>query len=556
MCSFYAKPERLKRCGERIVSRLERWIGLFVSVVLLLIMMPAVSVAMPEAEALRKQLEKYLTATPQESGLSALQRFYSDRDYQPVWLQSDATSVLHDIALEFIENAEAEGLDSHDYQLQYLRQLRLDGYSVVPYELEFRTTRALLMLAEDLRLGQLSAEDVDPDWHIPQPLFDPVIFLLEAVASDHFQQSLYDLLPKIPSYQLLKQALAKYRDLVVRQVAWTRIPAFFDIRPNTSHAVIPLVRARIAEAFHTHEIVEYNLPLTQSENYDDDLVNAIKTFQAQHGLIADGIIGGNTRRVLNMTPTEKVQQLRLNMERLRWLPRNLGERYLLVNIAGFQLAAVKHNQQVLNTRIIVGRYYRSTPSFSSNISHLVLNPYWNIPASIARKDLLPKQQKDPTFFSTQGIKVFQGYDYHEASIDPDTIDWLAIKKGFPYVLRQEPGVKNALGAIKFILPNPFSIYLHDTPTKSLFDKNIRTFSSGCIRLENPVALASFVMEGHSTQTELTALINTGKTATVNLPEPLPTYVVYLTTWVDNQRKIHFSPDIYGRDKRVLSLVPW
>ena len=189
-------------------------------------MMPAVSVAMPEAEALRKQLEKYLAATPQESGLSALQRFYSDRDYQPVWLQSDSTSVLHDIALEFIENAEAEGLDSHDYQLQYLRQLRSDGYSIVPYELEFRTTRALLMLAEDLRLGQLSAEDVDPDWHIPQPLFDPVIFLLEAVASDHFQQSLYDLLPKIPSYQLLKQALAKYRDLVARQVAWTRIPAF------------------------------------------------------------------------------------------------------------------------------------------------------------------------------------------------------------------------------------------------------------------------------------------------------------------------------------------
>jgi len=556
MCRFHAKLEKSKRCGERIVIRLVRWFWLFVSVVLLLIAMPTMSVAIPEAETLRKQLEKYLAATPQESGLSALQRFYAGRDYQPVWLQSDSTSVLHDIALEFIANAEAEGLDSHDYQLHHLRQLRPDNFSVVPYELEFQTTRALLMLAEDLRLGQLSAKEVDPDWHIPQPLFDPVIFLLEAVTSDHFQQSLYDLSPKIPSYQLLKQALAKYRDLVARQVAWTRIPAVFDIQPNSSHAAIPLVRARIAEAYNTHGTVEYNLPLTQSKHYDGDLVNAIKTFQAQHGLNSDGIIGRNTRRALNMTPAEKVRQLRLNMERLRWLPRDLGERYLLVNIAGFQLAAVKHDQQMLNMRIIVGKNYRPTPSFSSNISHLVLNPYWNVPASIARKDLLPKQQKDPTFFATQGIKVYQGYDYREAPIDPDTIDWLAIKKGFPYVLRQQPGAKNALGTVKFILPNPFSIYLHDTPTKSLFHSEIRTFSSGCIRLEHPVALAGFVMEGHRTQTELTDLINTGKTATVNLPEPLPAYVVYLTTWIDNQRKIHYSPDTYGRDKRVLSLVPW
>ncbi len=556
MCSFHAKPEKLNRCGERIVIRLARWFGLFVSVVLLLIAMPTVSVAMPEAQALRKQLEKYLTATTQESGLSALQRFYAGRDYQPIWLQSDSTSVLHDIALEFIANAEAEGLDSHDYQLHHLRQLRSDNYSAIPYELEFQTTRALLMLAEDMRLGQLSAKEVDPDWHIPQPLFDPVIFLLEAVASDHFQQSLYDLSPKIPSYQLLKQALAKYRDLVARQIAWTRIPAFFDIQPNTSHAVIPLVRARIAEAFHTHGTAEYNLPPTQSNNYDGDLVNAIKTFQAQHGLNTDGIIGRNTRRALNMTPAEKVQQLRLNMERLRWLPRDLGGRYLLVNIAGFQLAAVKHDQQILTMRIIVGKYFRSTPSFSSNISHFILNPFWNVPASIAKKDLLPKQQKDPTFFATRGIKVYQGYDYREASIDPDTIDWLAIKKEFPYVLRQDPGAKNALGTIKFILPNPFSIYLHDTPTKSLFHSEIRTFSSGCVRLEHPVALAGFAMEEGRTQTELTAQINAGKTATVNLPEPLPTYVVYLTTWIDSQRKIHYSPDTYGRDKRALSLARW
>jgi murein L,D-transpeptidase YcbB/YkuD len=187
---------------------------------------------------------------------------------------------------------------------------------------------------------------------------------------------------------------------------------------------------------------------------------------------------------------------------------------------------------------------------------MILNPYWNIPASIAREDLLPKQQEDPAFFASQGIKVYSGYDYSKASIDPDTVDWLAITKGFPYVLRQDPGVNNALGIIKFMLPNPFSIYLHDTPGKSLFQKEIRTFSSGCIRLEQPMALADFVMEGHRTQTELTAQIKTGRTATVSLPEPTPIYIVYLTAWVDGQRKIQYSPDTYGRDKRALSLVPW
>lgn len=536
--------------------RVARWFLFLVSVVLLLILMPTASATMSEAETLRKQLQKYTVAPTHDTGLSALQRFYSSRDYRPVWLQSDSISTLHDIALDFIANADEEGLDSHDYQLPQLRVLRLNHLTAFSYELEFQTTRALLKLAEDLRQGQLPANEADPDWYIQQPPFDPVDFLLEAVASDHFQQSLYDLSPKIPSYQLLKQALAKYRDLVVRQVAWTQIPAVPAIRPNTSHAVIPLVRTRVAEAYHTHGTPEYNLNPIQSENYDIDLANAIKAFQVQHGLNADGIIGRNTRRALNMSPAEKVRQLRLNLERLRWLPRNLGERYLLVNIAGFQLAAVEQEQQILNMRIIVGLNYRATPSFSSYISHIVLNPYWNIPASIARKDLLPKQQKDPTFFASQGIKVYSGYDYSGESIDPDTIDWLAIKKGFPYALRQDPGVKNALGIIKFMLPNPFSIYLHDTPTKTLFLKDIRAFSSGCIRLENPMALADFVMQGRRSQTELTVQIKTGKTATVNTPEPFPTYIVYLTAWVDDQRKIHYSPDTYGRDKRALSLVPW
>lgn len=543
-------------CCNRTAVRLMRYVGFLAIAVLLFIMMPTASALMHEADTLRKALEKFLTTTSQKPDLNALQRFYSGRNYQPVWLESDSVSDLHAFALEFIANAEAEGLDSRDYQLSLLWKLRADPSTASSFELEFRTTQALLLLSEDLRRGQLTANDVDPDWHISRQPFDSVSFLLNAVASDNLPRALHDLPPQIPSYQLLRQALAKYRDLESRQVVWTRIPVVSAVYPYTSHEIIPLLRARITEAYQTHGKVEYNLPQTLSEYYDEALVHAIKAFQAQHGLNADGIIGKNTQRALNMTPADKIRQLRLNMERLRWLPRELGDRYVLVNIAGFQLAAVKDAQQRLNMRIIVGKNYRSTPSFSSHISHMVLNPYWNIPASIAREDLLPKQQKNPAYFTSQGIKIYPGYDYQVEPLDPNSIDWPAIEKGFPYVLRQDPGVKNALGKIKFMLPNPFSIYLHDTPSKSLFHREIRAFSSGCIRLEQPLELADFAMEGYRTLADLAAQIDTNRTVTVNLPELLPVYIVYLTTWIDSEHKIHYSPDTYGRDARALNFARW
>jgi murein L,D-transpeptidase YcbB/YkuD len=182
---------------------------------------------------------------------------------------------------------------------------------------------------------------------------------------------------------------------------------------------------------------------------------------------------------------------------------------------------------------------------------MILNPYWNVPASIARKDLLPKQQANPAYFTSQNIRVYEDYTFRTSPIDPETIDWNAIKAGFPYALRQEPGRQNALGTIKFMLPNDYSIYLHDTPAKSLFNRDIRTFSSGCIRLEAPLQLADFALDGRLSPEELKAQIDSGKTRQINLPEPLPVYIVYLTTWIDSDQNIHYSLDTYGRDERAL-----
>jgi L,D-transpeptidase YcbB len=508
------------------------------------------------AETIRQQLTIDVPGKQEKIELKKLRHFYAQRDYQPVWTMSDQHPRLQDVAIAFIEGASKEGLASSDYDIESLRLLRNEYTGHARLKLELLTTQSLLALVHDLYSGRLSATSADPDWHIPQQKFDSIAFLQEAITLGNLQQALKDLAPNMPQYRSLKRLLAKLRELVSAGVLWTRIPeTSSSIRPNTMHPVIPLIRQRILEAYVAYEKPEYAIATSESEFYDRELETAVKTFQQQHGLNTDGIIGRNTRRAMNTTPEEQIQRLRINLERLRWLPRKFSDRYILVNIAGFHLIAVEDNTPVLEMRIVVGRDYRSTPSFNSHISHMVLNPYWNIPNSIARKDLWPKQKKDSDYFISQGIKVFSDYRY-EFELDPNMIDWDSVEKHFPYALQQAPGRLNALGTIKFMFPNPFSIYLHDTPSKSLFQRDIRTYSSGCIRLEKPLQLAEFLLKRPLGKTDVIEKINSGKTHTIHLPKRLPIYLVYLTAWSDEQGDVRFSSDIYGRDKRALTYARW
>lgn len=519
----------------------------------------AADARMIDAKVLQQQLSKPASAAFTKAETANLQRFYTVRNYRPVWITANPESSLLEIAFNFLASAENEGLDSRDYPLQPLRQLQQQADQSLPaaIELELRTTHAVLLLARHLYHGRFSATEADPDWHIAQPIFDAVTFLQQAIQSNRLQQSLNNLSPKEPGYQQLKQTLMRYQQLISSFLNWIHIPNTSAIHPGAIHDSIPLIRQRIAQAYAVDGMAEYDIDPNKSLlYYDEELVTAIKAFQAQHGLNADGIIGRNTIRALNIPLAWKIRQLRINMERLRWLPRNLGKRYVLVNTAGFRLTAAEQGEHVLSMRIIVGRDYRSTPSFKGTLSHMVLNPYWTIPTMIAHQDLLPKQQKDPAFFTTANIKVFPNHTRDAAAIDPGTIDWHAIKKGFPYVLRQDPGANNALGRIKFMLSNPFNIYLHDTPSKSLFKKDIRTFSSGCIRLEKPLELAAFSMGEENLSSGFLVDMENGETMTMHLRKPLPVYLVYITAWVDKQEKVHFSPDIYGRDLRALQYAGW
>lgn len=514
------------------------------------------------ADAIRAQLAKTILDGVNEAELAELRRFYSQRNYQPVWNQTESGRTLLDTALILVSKADDEGLDSRDYHIETLRHLRDESPGVVSLALELNTTRSLLALAHDMYSGRLKATSADPDWYIPQASLDSVDFLQRSTASVNLaglelEQAFVSLSPDMPQYRSLKHLFSRLRTQVAAGTKWTRIPDNIpSLHPQTRHAAIPLIRQRIREIHSVFEEPEYNITGNDSSDfYDGRLETAIKAMQRQYGLNADGVIGKNTRQALNRSAVEQLQQLRITLERLRWLPRKRSDRYILVNIAGFNLVAVHNNERVLEMRIVVGRDYRSTPSFSSRISYLVLNPYWNVPVSIATKDLLPKQRHNPDFFASEGIRVFSDYR-HEHELDPSSIDWSSAGRSFPYTLRQEPGRKNALGTIKFMFPNPFSIYLHDTPSKSLFQKDIRTFSSGCIRLEKPLNLAEFVLGSAFEKAGIQEKIDSGKTQTVHLPEPVSIYLLYLTAWSDEQGEIHFSSDVYGRDKRALTYARW
>ncbi len=510
-----------------------------------------------EAKILEQKLAPSAVYAIGGAELANLRALYSQRQFQPIWTTHQSYPALLETALQVIAAADAEGLDSRDYQLPLLRQLQADQSPSAAIELEIRVTHSLLQLAHDLARGRLPIESTDPDWHIPRPEFDAVTFLHDAIASNRLQQAFEDLSPQKPNYRLLKKTLAYYRELARNNTQWVQIPASPSIHPGDTGTTVPLLRQRIAQAYIADGIAAYNLAFNQSQHYDLALVSAIQAFQKQHGLNADGVIGKNTVHALN-TPLEwKIRQLRISMERLRWLPRNLGDRYLLVNTSGFILRAIEHDQQVLTMRIIVGRDYRSTPSFNSAVSHMVINPYWNVPASIARKDLLPKQLRNPDFFAASGFKVYPGHDRNAEAIDPGTIDWHKYEHGFPFFLRQQPGEHNALGKVKFMFDNPFSIYLHDTPSKSLFKRDMRTFSSGCIRLEKPLELAAFALNQSDLLEKFNENMANDETITMHLPKPLPIYLMYITAWVDEpQHRVHFYPDTYDRDLHALRYARW
>jgi len=257
---------------------------------------------------------------------------------------------------------------------------------------------------------------------------------------------------------------------------------------------------------------------------------------------------------MNVSAQERLRQIQINLERRRWMPNDLGQRYLFINLANYKLSAIENGNRKLDMRVIVGRKTRPTPSFTSQMNHLVFNPYWNVPRKLAKLDLLPKQQADLNYFYLKDIRVFSTENGQKIEHNPYTIDWGSVsKRNFPYTLRQDPGVHNALGRLKFMFPNQWDIYLHDTSHKELFTESNRSLSSGCIRVEDPIALASFSLVDDNSEQTVLDMIASNENLGLKLTESLPIYAVYFTVWIDDGEVI-FSPDVYERDQRMAELL--
>lgn len=295
------------------------------------------------------------------------------------------------------------------------------------------------------------------------------------------------------------------------------------------------------------------------DSFSVALENSVKQFQRRHGLEADGVVGSVTLAALNVPVEIRIQQLEWNLERWRWLPADLGERYLLVNVAGFYMQAVEGDHVVLEMDVIVGRPYRRTPVFSDRMTYLVLSPYWHVPHSLAVQDKLPAIKKDANYLSRGGYTVLQGWGSDERVIDPQTIDWSALsRQNFPYRLRQDPGPNHALGMVKFMFPNRFNVYLHDSPQRELFSRAERSYSSGCIRLSRPLDLVSYLLRDQPAWTPATIerAARQKNEQTVQLRQAIPIHLQYWTAWSVGE-EIHFRRDIYERDQRLaVALAPF
>ncbi len=496
---------------------------------------------------------------PRINPLAALARFYRYRGYQTAWVDYDGPLPQAEILMQAIRNAPGDGLRAMDYDLQNLesglgRDARFadEPASLFDHDLarlDVALTDAMQRYVAHLSEGRVRPEELSEAWlaHAKPPLRDLPGELAAALDEHRLASFIESLSPQHQAYQDLKKTLQHFRQIQAGG-GWPQIAGGSKLRLGDQSD-------RVA-ALHRHLTITGDLQTDAwmpDDRFETPLEAAVKRYQRRHGLEADGIVGSRTLTALNIPVETRMIQLMLNMERWRWFPEDLGPRYVMVNIPGFELRLVENQSVVLSIRAIVGQKSRPTPVLSGQLTYLEVNPYWNIPQKIARQDLLPKIQADPGYLERQGIRVFDSWQADAPELDPFDIDWERFSEDYlPFRLRQEPAAHNALGRVKFMFPNQQSVYIHDTPGKSLFNQPQRLFSSGCVRVEEPLALAAHLLKDqHWDRRRLEQAIASDQRRTIVLQTPIPVYLVYFTAWTDVDGNIHFSDDIYDHDRRLL-----
>ncbi|MGC1452259.1 MAG: L,D-transpeptidase family protein [Candidatus Sulfotelmatobacter sp.] len=483
----------------------------------------------------------------------SLQKFYELTGYAPAWVQSSQPSPQARSLIEFFKNADKKGLDPEDYDAsrwdERIRAFEGSPNSLAVARFDAALTVCAMRYVSDLRIGRINPQHFKFGLSVEQKKYDLAQFLRDRILTTSDPQALLDEVePPFAGYRRTEQALARYIELA-RTDDGEKLPDVTKpIDPAQAYAGVP----RLTRLLRLVGDLPVNATLPgDSQTYGGPLVDAVKRFQRRHGIDADGRIGPATIKQLNVPLRDRVLQLQLTLERWRWLPAEFSAPPIIVNIPDFRLRALdENNKVVLDMRVVVGKAMRTqTPVFSRDMTYVVLRPYWNVPPSILRSEIVPAIQRDRGYIARKNYEVttYDGKVVASGNISDDVLAQLRAGK---LAVRQKPGPTNALGLVKLIFPNEHNVYLHSTPSQDLFSRSRRDFSHGCIRVEKPAELAAWVLRnnpGWALERVQQGMQNGKDDVTVNLVTRVPVFIVYGTALTYENGEVHFSDDIYGHD---------
>jgi murein L,D-transpeptidase YcbB/YkuD len=477
---------------------------------------------------------------------SAVQSFYRARDYRLVWVTAGRVSAEAEAVARIVERAEDEGLDGARYRVEPIGPRAVTAaFNGAPASdadavQDVQLTYVFLKYAADLT-GRFDPKAAGPFWLVRPPPRDLAPWLEQSLQSGRIVASFAALSPPHAAYGAVKAALARYRE-VARKGGWAALPLRLALRRGSRGPQVAALRARLA--------VEGDLSSTTAsgptEAYDSSLAEGVKRFERRHGLVADGVLDAVTVAALNVPVEQRFRQIELNLERWRWLPADLGRRYVMVNVPSFQLAAHEDGRPAVTMKVVTGKPDSPTPIFGDDMTTVVFSPYWNVPPTIAEDEIIPAVLRDPGYLQRNNLELVRG---------TRLVGAVALRRG-DVQIRQRPGTRNSLGLVKLVFPNPFGVYLHGTPASALFARPSRAFSHGCVRVEKPFELARWVLGGlpQWTPSAIQAAMRSGRERPLALPEPIPVYITYQTVQASHDGMVFFWPDVYGHDAAQMPLM--
>ena len=497
--------------------------------------------------ALQEAIHVRVTTGERPKGLDVrdwerAKKLYEHYQNVPLWLEENADSERADQLVDALATVHEHGLVGNAYPLEQLRAALapIDKHRrPSPQQLaeaDVMLTSIYVALGEDLLTGQVDPEKVAPDWRIRQSTADVDSLLARTLRGSPLARAIELMRPQDEQYSALREQLRRYRAIAAAG-GWQPVPKGPTLKPRDTAEVERLMALR--ERLAVEDFIDRGDIEADSAGravYEGDLAGAVAAFQRRHGIVVDSVLGAGTLASLNLTAEYRAGQIMANLERYRWMPRSLGDRYIYVNVPAFHLDAYDNGRPVLSSKVIVGQQYadQATPAFADSMTYIEFAPYWNVPEKIAEEELWPKINEDPSYLERNEYEIVED-------------------RGGPRI-RQRPGLKNALGRVKFMFPNNFNIYLHDTPERSLFQRDVRAFSHGCIRVEKPFELAKYALSGMPgwTADRIERAMN-GETRQVGLKRKIPVYIVYFTAYV-RDGTLWFANDLYERDSELVKLV--